>query len=283
MFLISAEPSLKETIIRLLAKKSSLSGSTLRLMLTKLIKRSFTKQAVYKELRKLESAGIVVRDMDGYSLKLSWVISVVELSEQLSQNYFCEKHLKKFLPAPQKKLNWTFSSLGKTDLFWTQLVSNIFKLNPESICYLWAPHPWWYLVHPRIDQQLLISLQKINARFYHLFSEDNYLVKQYIHFGKATPIITTKISSNFLPDYQKCYLDINGDYITTIKPDKHFSDKIENYFAKIKNRCELEQNPPYALTHSKGKIRLTIENNAKKATALKLDYLEIYNSAKSIL
>ena len=69
MNLLSDNRKLERYLIELLAALPSIQAEELRLAANKIANRSFTLQAVYQELRKLEKQGIVVRKAGNYSLR----------------------------------------------------------------------------------------------------------------------------------------------------------------------------------------------------------------------
>lgn len=66
--LLQVKESLEDLIVKLLVEKPDLSAAQIYQKVTRL--RKITLQAIYKELRKLQGAGVVVKLKKRYSLRL---------------------------------------------------------------------------------------------------------------------------------------------------------------------------------------------------------------------
>src|SRR5688572_28390101 len=89
----SLEPNLRDTLVSILSAEAPMSARTMHSYAARMY-RPVSVQAMYKELRKLEALGIVVRSREGYALHLAWTLEVADWHEKLLRTYSSERYLR---------------------------------------------------------------------------------------------------------------------------------------------------------------------------------------------
>jgi len=96
---------LAQSIVYLLSTQPQLTADEIR-RATSDAKRRFSSAAVYKELKQLQTDGIVVKDGPRFSLSLGWIFDILAFGDRMSMTYCAEEYLTTILPEPGERQSW---------------------------------------------------------------------------------------------------------------------------------------------------------------------------------
>ena len=271
---------LRELIIRELAAATSLSAPALGQALERR-GHSFTKQAVYKELRYLESQGVVARSRGTYSLSITWVLMLVSLTDQMYESYIEKLPLETILPAPQKKIRWQFRSLLRLLDFWTQVIFLLFQRSPSRMFYEWVPHPWFVLVQREKTLSLFLEAIRIGK----------FQVRAII--GGTTFLDRAFADASEMPkDLYRCafaessFHSQRGNYIGTLDEFLIVAEIDSNAVARIEELYDTVHSPadltPQRLGHlfnTPGKFSLVLENDTPRARKTAREFRDYFGDS----
>src|SRR5688572_2254528 len=116
--LCSPKAKLDELIVSALAAAPGLTVPALQAAVTAQLRR-FSIPALYQELRKLRDQAVVVKVKDRYSLRLGWVLSMIELTDSMYDAYVGQSQLGDILPPANSKRTWHFTNLRALGAFAT--------------------------------------------------------------------------------------------------------------------------------------------------------------------
>jgi hypothetical protein len=216
-----------------------------------------TLRAVYKVVNKLTSAGVVLKVGKRVMLNQEWTAGVAGKLGVPSVP----------LIAPGERIVHIFTSLDNLDTFWKSMVLPLEKTIHAKEIFFYNPHDFWALLPSRRA------------------SEDAY----YTHFGSEQQGFFTIGGESaadlaFKRQYQTDYLQINlgnissikrtdhvtvlGSYVILTRLSKSVSDQIDALYSSGKSSEELMP-ALLSICAKPGKLRLSIENNPKKAEKLR--------------
>ena len=264
--LYSSQEKLDEILVDLLSKKSGCSGPEL---LKDLAKQGFifTKQALYKELRKLQKLGVVVKAEGKFSLSVSWVLHIAAFMQRLESNYLKSGHISYLMPLEGQKTSWTFPELRILDFFWVHLIISLFRESQSKLMYQWLPHPWFDLIHPQLEPHFQESMSIVQGKIFMMIGGDTFLDRSY---SKNLPKKFCEASHSEGPfeSERSNYFQIIADYVLTVKLDKKSTQAIEDLYDTTLSPKDIDIKKIVSIFTRKSRSRIVLENSPKKAKRL---------------
>lgn len=276
--IISQKTTLEDQIIEILSGTGGVSAMIIKKVIDEHHGGS-TLQGIYRVLRKLQDESVVVKEKQGYSLRISWVMRMIEFGERLEKNYIKASYISDLVPEGETKHTWRFTQIQKMMQFRYQLLSALAKNNPESNCLSYSPHLWQILVDK--DQELhfeenflsqiknsfvVIGNRTYLDQFIYSVLKDSYTNK---HFYLAFP--DEKIEK----DYLKA-VDIIGDYIVTTKYSKDIFSRIEKMFYCTKPTEDIDSLDILPICTRGAKVKITIAKDPKKAKMYRKRFVSLF-------
>lgn len=253
--LFSRKKTVEDRIVEL-ALDSSTSVKKLSGYLEK--ERGVSLRAVYKSVHKLIDAGVLLKVGRGVVVNQEWALRA---ADRLSTH-------PQMLLSDGERVAYTFTSIPHLDSFWKTTVLPLEKTKPVREVFLYNPHNFWAYLPAR------------------KMSEDAY----YRHFLERKISGFFTVGGNFPADaefkrfYQNDFLQIDlrdiasirrtdhisilVPFIVTVRLSKNFSNQIDTLYASGKFIHEILPEI-IRICERPGKIRFTLENNAKKAQKIK--------------
>ncbi|MDC0358732.1 hypothetical protein OAO01_07950, partial [Oligoflexia bacterium] len=148
--LLEPKEQLEERLVRILALQGASSTAKLRVRLASEGK-DYTRQAIYKELAKLQKNGVIYKLGKTYGLSLPWITQLRQLVEQMQTNYVEHFPFAQLFPQDKSKSSWVFPNLLLMDDFWNQLLISLFNHCQGKIMFEWIPHAWYRIFHLEKD------------------------------------------------------------------------------------------------------------------------------------
>jgi len=256
----------EEIIIATLATRSE-NGEVL-LQKTHDVKPGFTKQALYTILRKLISEEIIVKHGMQFSLARPWIGQMYEFFTRAHDRYGGKAEGVDFLTLSDgDKISYSFKSPHEADRFWGHAFDVLADAHTTEPVYIYNPHEWF--VFARQESEL------------HLFHKIKDAKRQlWLTVGNKDPLdiyARTFFDGQYLQyhthdqplfDKEYYYLNIFGDYIIEAFIDPQTAHIVDEFY-KMTAQYDEGVLPALQKLVSKGKTKLTISRNARKATKLK--------------
>lgn len=261
--LLQHQENLEELLVRWLAQRPAVSANWLHEQ-TRRLARSYTIQAVYKELRKLQRVGVVVKVGERYSLRLTWVDSLARWAGDMQRTYDATPLMGAPLVEGQRKAQWTFTDLGRMDDFILQLIVALLRQSSERVLFEWVPHPWFELIHHRDDVQLAQYLRNKNSRIFLIVGGRSYLDRSLAGQLPKDVYSCSLAVSEFEAERRVHYLLI-GDYLVTVQLDKHSAARIDELFKSVSAASDLRVSRVLSVFNQRARCRVTLE---RKPTTL---------------
>ncbi|MCB0323919.1 MAG: hypothetical protein KDD69_10110 [Bdellovibrionales bacterium] len=267
--LLTPEPQLEERIVQLFAVHPSMSALQIQQRLQTPGGTRYTIQAVYQELRKLLRAGVVLKTGERYSIRLGWMVELLDLSQRMYANYFSDPAARELLPEQGRKRTFYFYDMQSLVRFTTHLGLLLYRHSVDRVIFEYAPHLWYHLAHGRSEEQFVHAVKFADCRYYAVVRGDTYLDRSYqqvfgdvqgeLFFGRAPK------GKEFGDDN----LYVAGDYVVKVKLPPLIRSAISALFETTRSGTALSIGAASEVFHQRGKISLTISHNAKEAERLR--------------
>lgn len=223
-------------------------------------------KGVYKALKQLEEGGIALRVNRKYSLKLSWVSQMLTLLESIYDKTVKSLGYDDLLVG--SKRHWRFNNLTRFNAFWTQVMLFLLTRSQRKILYDWVPHPWFYLIQPKVEGQFLNTLERLKVRTLRVVGGDRYLDRLPSAYWKQTTGKTVFCPEAFGSEHSKYYVVID-DFVLTTGLDAKTAARIETLYHTVDSANKMDPPLINQALDSPALIKFKIELNAKFAGKIK--------------
>jgi hypothetical protein len=280
LMLLQIHERLEERLIRILAGVPCARVSWIQKSLSAKF-RPYTFQAIYKELSKLQKAGIVVKAGEEYRLKLSWISDLTRLVNQMHDTHLAASSLAARLSQDKSKIKWNFSNLLKMDDYWGHLVLDLFRNSGANAMYEWLPHPWFELIHREKEDRFRKVLRRSKKRIYMIVGGSSYLDRICRRYWPAELYEYSFTESPF-ENKRSEYIDVIGEYILTIKLTRNFSQRIDDFYQQISCAKEVQASEILDLFTAKTSIQMILERNKRKASLFKKKFSQFFGITQQL-
>lgn len=264
--LLQKNTKIEDFLVNLLSLKANLSVNDILLEINK-VGLDFSQRGVYKELKKLEKDGIILKTKKFYNLDLSWIIESAAFIERAYTTYSNPNYLKKTLSLTEKKVIHNFSDLLRMDHYWVQILIAMHKMMPDERLYLWCPYQWFNLIHNYNISNFYSASQRIGAPRYHIMGGDNFLNRRALESLPQNGRYS--FDKNTFSKEMGVYYSLIGDYILKVNIDSETTQKISEAFLNIKSEKDLKNYNLNQIFSRKVKAKIVVEKNVSKAKSLR--------------
>lgn len=246
------------------------SGTRTTLGLLSEINKSLplTKQGFYKALKILQREESVVIYKKNVSLDPIWIRNNLKILKIASDNYYeTPENEGLILLEDGEDATYTFSNIKNLDTFWGHAQSAFMKTTPPNEpVYSFDPHYWFYLARQERESELLKEMVEQKRQFL-MTVGDNSPLDKYIKKSFNNDYLQYNFNKFF--DKNNYYVTIIDNYIIEVSLDSEISNKINQIFQNETTVNEQIKKDLENLLNKKGKNKIKITYNSKKATKLK--------------
>ncbi len=260
--LLCPHPALEELLVLALSRKPGVSAEWLLTQVSNK-QRSYTIQAVYKELRKLQTDGIVFKQGKLYGLSLSWVLNLWSTAEQMLDLYSRQAGSSLTLPGDGEIHSYVFSRLAHVDDLWIHYLLLMLQNSEKKVLYQWLPHPWFHLIHSHKSWPLHEALKVAGYRVQSIVGGATFL-------DQYSKRITTNGAYEFYYgpgpfSSQLEYYSVSDHFLFTLRLDKQTTGRIELLYSSVTSSKELDVSKIVTAINQPGRMTVTVESGTKKA------------------
>ena len=247
-------------------------GTTELLEELQAVRAGTTKQAFYQTLRKLKKEEVVVVYAKRVSLSHIWINTMAEYFNNVKRKYSfeSEKPGEDFLMLSDgEKISYTFKDPHTTDIFWGHafgiLVEQTQKDTPVLI---YNPHEWFIIAREESEKTLFTNIKNRGQKLLVLIGNKNKIdIETGKWFdGNALQYFATE---DKLFDKNNYYVNIFDDFIIEAWIDQTTADEIDTYYKNNEFINEQSLKSLREIVSKKGKNKLTISRNKRKAEKLR--------------
>lgn len=257
----------EESIIDLLQKGSS--RTTFLLEKLQSGKGAISKQAFYKTLRKLIEDEVVVVRSKVASLSHVWILKMSQFFENAKRSYSIETQGEDFLLLNDgERVSYTFKTPEQTDMFWGHAFSVLVDTMKEKTVFLYNPHEWFLLARYHTERTLFDDLLKRNKTLL-VLSGHNTVLDKFIQ-KDFDGVNSQHFALEHMPfEKENYHFNIFGDFIIEARLDEKVAKEIHSFYTTTKVFTKDAERRIKAIVSKKGKNKLTISRNKKKAEHLR--------------
>lgn len=272
--LLQIDEDLEEKIVRILSAQSPATAQELQRLLSK-EGQKYSLQGIYKELRKLQREGVILKVRERYQPTLSWMYSVVDLSRSLQSNYLVRQYSGEILPQSGENRRWVLTDFLRLDDLWLHLIMCFFQQAREPVMYEWLPHPWFLIFGAEKEKRMNRCLEKHKGRIYAIIGGDSLLDKIYCKNWEGAPV-QLNFSSGPFEDQRCCYYSLLDDFLLTVKVPKKEAEVIDKVFETSGTKAEASEKFEKYLLNQKVRVPLLVEHNPEKAKVYRRKFKDYF-------
>ncbi len=265
--ILQTKENLEDYIVKVLAEAPNLSVAEIS---RKIIQggRKYTPQAIYKELKKLQDGGVVVKSKQVYSLRLPWALELASLSDKISASYLKSPLLTEILPDVNKKEIWHFDNLLRLNDFWSQILLILIQQSKKKILLGYNPHPWFHLIQTKQEEQYIKSINLAKGKLYLIIGGRTYLDKWAEKFFDKK-VVMHSFGKSVFEEKGLDYINVIDDYVLTVKLDNQTTKAIDNFYNNTSSIEKVNLSDMLKIFHGKVKASIWLEKNHDKAEKIK--------------
>ncbi len=236
--------------------------------------RSFSRRAVFKELKALEALGVLLRNKGRYALQLIWIINMASLFRGAFLTYAREVSHSGSIPLSER-VKLTYRDLARLDYTWMQFIVVLRQIYPKESIRVWKPEHWFHLVHEHIVESFFSALDEIEAKQYHLIGHDCFTC---LYGAQQIPrrLVKVRFVDGPFGLGRNTYLTLIGDHLITIRLSATFSERMY-LFRKIRDKREMMAPEVLSLMRGPVKATLTVEYRPKGIVELQERFDRVFN------
>jgi hypothetical protein len=265
---------LSQIVLECFRARPELTVAALR---SELLRRGhdFSQRAVYRELGLMLEREMLVKEKQRYHLNLTWVLSLIDLAEDLYVQATTPALAARLLPPPGRKAQWTFAKLKRMDSFWVQLMFLLFARSRSRTMFCWVPHFWFHLLHYKHELQAMHAMRVAGNRIYMSIGHDTYIDRQPERYWSRRVYQWSYAPSPFRRFGTRYLYQIDG-YLLTAQFDRESAGAIHGLCCEVRSARELEQRDLGALFERRCRGKLTLEHAPLKARRVEREFRRFF-------
>lgn len=233
-----------------------------------------TKQGFYAALRAMHAQEVITIAKKIVSINTTWIYRMDRVINEMGKAFISPLGHKDIFNISSFHAGDTatfhFTTIYQLDTFWGHihniLHSNLPIHEPLMIC---DPHYWFFVARPQTERDLLEYMTNAGRQFFMVVSGDSPIDREIKKFFN-----TDWLQYNFkkFHDKNNYYVSVIGDYVIEGWLDVRICKKIEKLFNTNEAINPRLQHILSDILTLKGKNRLKISCNPKKAALLKKSF-----------
>jgi hypothetical protein len=239
------------------------------------ILNSVTQRAVFKELAKLVDEGVLVRVKGRYAIKVTWILELLQLSEDLTKQSLHPDGLDLQIPPSGNKLRWRFRDLRRMDAFWVQLIFVLFSISSSKRMYVWCPHFWFHLLDLKKELQAMCAMQKGGNKHYLIIGADTFVDRLPTRYWNKKVYEWSYATGPFEGENRR-YLDVIDDFVLRVSFSNEFVIRLNSLCNAIQGERDLASADLKRFFDQPSLVTLTLENCSKKANRLRNKFQDFF-------
>lgn len=272
--ILRANENLEDLIVKILAQYPDISASEIFKNIDT-TNKTYSLQGIYKELKKLQNEGVVVKYKQTFSLRLPWVLEFVSLADTVEYQYI--RRISNQIPDYKDKQIWHFTNLLRLNDFWSQILLQLIQQSKTRTVLAWNPHPWFHLAQKEQEAQFIKALELTKSTMYVIVGGNTFLDVWTKQFWKE-PTVVHSFSKGPFDAKQQEYINVIDQYIITVKLSKDMADIIDGIYKKtqeigVHNIFEIVE-----LFNTRTSAKIILEKNPRKAQKITRQFKQFFGN-----
>lgn len=204
------------------------------------------------------------------SLSHIWINKMAEYFATAERYYGNEMQGEDFLQMEDgDRISYTFKNPVQTDMFWGHafgILTDATKVSEPA--YLYNPHEWFMLIRHESERHLFDEVKNKGKQLF-LISGNRDPLDVWIQKEFDDDLSQYYANDQLLFGKNNYYLNIFDDYLIEVWLDQTTSDEIDRFYKETKEFDDNAQTRIKKIFEKRGKNRLVISKNRRKAEKLK--------------
>ncbi len=273
--LLGTQQKLAELIVHCFRLAPQLSEAEIYAQLSEV--RKITHRAVFKELSKLVAQGVLVRVKGLYVIKVTWILELLQLSDDLTKQSLHPKSLDLQVPGEGERLRWQFTDIRRMDVFWVQLMFVLFSISKTKKMYVWCPHFWFHLLDLKKELQAMRAMKKGDNKHFLMIGGDTFIDRLPTRYWNRKVYEWSYAVGPFEGDIRH-YYDVIDDFVLTVFVSSDFANQLDVLCGRIQSEHDLYNTDLNSFFNRRSRVTLTLERNPKKARRLARIFREYFGT-----
>ena len=237
--------------------------------------RPYSQPAVYKELRKLVSQGVLLKTSRRFYIHFNWAVQLLSLSRTIARRYLDTPGIYPSLLPGQKRVRWQFNDLLRLNDLWSCVVLNLLKGSKRRVHLSWNPHTWFHFVQTTQEAQFFESLRFYGVRMYKMVGGRSFLDRMTLRYWDPN-IVTHSFAPGPYEQDRTTYFSVIDEHITTVKLNASMAREIDALYERTTSSKTLDIQAIFSLFQGKVDATLTLEHNPTKARRIERAFSEFF-------
>ena len=239
------------------------------------VKKQISERAVFKELAGLVDEGVLVRVKGRYAIKITWILELLHLGDELTKQSLHPQSLDLQIPKSGEKLRWRFRDIRRMDTFWVQLMFVLFSISATKRMYVWCPHFWFHLLDLKKELQAMRAMQKGGNKHFLIIGSDSFVDRLPTQYWNRK-VYEWSYSPGPFEGQKRSYINVIDDFILTALFSSEFVQSLDSLCEKIKGKHDLAAIDLRKFFESPALVTLTLEHSPNKAKRLQRVFKEYF-------
>jgi len=265
MALVCETARLEEKVIEALAARPAARADEILAAVSK-GRKSFSIQAVYQELRKLERHGIVVKKQKRYSLRLLWLVELQNFASRSYEAYLKSDAIFAEMPEEGGRKSWVLSDLRSLLNLWTEISFVIMKSLPagKRVLFERVEHVWFHTANPVNEAHFVKAMKREKMHYVLVSAGKTYLDKSYNDVLNRLGATAAFGRSDF-PAKPNQYLSVFGDFIIDVRLSEALNQHVRRFYQSVREQSDLTPQSILQFSNIRGRCVLKLTRSAVRA------------------
>lgn len=272
--ILQTDHNLEESLVLVLAERPGLDAAELGAAVAKR-GRAYSQAALYKELRKLVSQGVLLKTSKRFYIHFNWAVQLLSLSRTIARQYLDTPGIYPSLLPGQKRVRWQFNDLLRLNDLWSCVVLNLLRGSSRRVHLSWNPHTWFHFVQTTQEAQFFESLRFYGVRMYKMVGGRTFLDRMTLRYWDPA-IVTHSFAPGPYEHDRTTYFSVIDDHITTVRLNGSMAKEIDMFYERTTSAKTLDIQALFTLFQSKVDASLTLEFNPAKARKIERTFAEFF-------
>lgn len=224
-----------------------------------------TKQGLYKALRELLGAEIIIKEGRLYSLNKTWLTRLNDFKETSEQNLGLRLPFSESARSGRKVIS--FRSAEALDIYWSHMFLTLSEEYPDKALFFFNHHSFFSIERPEAESYLINTIGKKRYRLMVTFGKQTKINQQFKKEVQNEHIQIAIDPAIAVPETD--HLSIIGDYFITTRYDASMMKKIDKLFSAADSYAAIDKKALHGILAAGKGLKIIITKDSRKATQWK--------------
>lgn len=272
--------SLEDFIVRTLSTRRDCSAAQVRSHIRHRF-GDFSVAAIYKELRKLQQQGVIIKTGTQFSLSLPWILNLIELTDQMYDLHVESAQAADILPVSVPRKSFVFPNLARGDDFWVHAIILMLRHSSRKTLFQWLPHPWFHLINGHKSFPFHNALRAAGFRINSIVGGESFL-DQYSKRLTTKGVYEFSYAPGPFRELRKLYYSVTDRYLLTLRLTEPKAVEIDSFYNSVKSWKGIDATKLVDLMGQRTKTVITIESAKPKVKHVWNKFVDYFDVSEKL-